>query len=116
MKTKTAPKSKKVAHSFLLSVPKARKVTPKPCYDGYVAPEYYKVKGRASDQVMHDLLADGWVVEGKIWRANNTTYGMVKGEDHIVVTDSGKPPYYLGDTNIELARCTRFEDIPVRLM
>jgi hypothetical protein len=107
-------KAKKVAHPFLLSVPKARKVTRKGLY-GYTPPDSYKVKGCQSDEVMRDLLAGGWVVEGKIWRENNTTYGMVKGDDHIVVTDTGKPPYYLGDTLIELSMCTRFEEHTIQL-
>jgi hypothetical protein len=109
-----APKAKKVAHSFLLSVPKARKVTRKGLY-GYTPTDAYKVKNEQSDTVMRDLLAGGWTVEGKIWRENNTTYGMVKGDEHIVVTDTGKPPYYLGDTLIELSTCTRFEEHTIQL-
>jgi len=67
----------------------------------------YKLKNVQSYEAMHALRAAGFKIEGEVRTENNTTYGMVKGDEHIVVTDSGKWPFHLGDTTIRPGYMTR---------
>lgn len=75
----------------------------------------YKLKDVQSRETMHKLKAAGYVIEGEVNTENNTTFGMVKGDEHIIVTDSGKYPFHLGDTTIRPGYCTTFRDAPINL-
>jgi hypothetical protein len=75
----------------------------------------YKLKDVQSRETMHRLKAAGFEVEGEVNHENNTTFGMVKGDEHIVVTDSGKYPFHLGDTTIRPGYMTQFYDAPINL-
>ena len=75
----------------------------------------YTLKDVQSRETMHILKAAGFVIEGEIDTENNTTFGMVNGDEHIVVTDSGKYPYYLGDTTIRPGYCTIYRVSPINL-
>ena len=92
--------------NFLKVLRKARKVA---------GETYFKVKGRQSREVMNDLKSAGYVIEGEVNTENNTTYGMVKGDEHIVVSDTGKWPFYLGDTKIRIGTMTQRYDAPINV-
>jgi len=93
-------------HNFQKVLPKARRVA---------GETYFKVKDRQSREVMQTLKSAGYVVEGEVNTENNTTFGMVKGNEHIVVSDSGKYPFYLGDTTIRIGTMTQRYDAPINL-
>ncbi len=95
--------------NFQKVLPKARRFTNDYCDC------QFKIKDRQSREVMHSLKAAGYKVEGEINTENNTTFGMVKGNEHIIVTDSGKYPFYLGDTTIRIGTMTQRYDAPINL-
>jgi hypothetical protein len=102
--------------NFQKVLPKARRFTPKGS-SGCPLNETirFKLKNVQSRETMHKLKAAGYVVEGEVNHENNTTFGMVRNCEHIIVTDSGDYPFHLGDTTIRLGYCTTFRDAPIVL-
>lgn len=100
----------KFKYHFQKVLPKARKFSVTD-----TGSQAYKLKNIQSREVMHKLKAAGYVIEGEMNHENNTTFGMVKGDEHIVITDSGKYPFHLGDTTIRPGYMTQFYDAPINL-
>ena len=103
--------------NFQKVLPKARRFTPKDSSGWPIDnnPNWFKLKDVQARETMQMLKSAGYVIEGEVNTENNTTFGMVKGDEHIIVTDSGKYPFHLGDTTIRLGYCTTFRDAPIVL-
>ena len=103
------------AHYFQKVLPKARKVPDSPLVKmGKVSPTY-KIKNAFCRDVANALKSAGYVVEGETTTENNTTFGMVRGDEHIIVSDAGKWPFFLGDTTIRIGVMRQFRDAPINL-
>ena len=77
--------------------------------------ESFKIKNLYSDQVKDYLRVVGFKVEGKVEYENNTTWGMFFDDEHIIITDSGKYPYRLGDTIIRIGKMTTYYQAPINV-
>ena len=110
IKTKPA-KVKKVKFQFLAYVKTARLVTK-------ANPKQYKVKRHLSNYVYELLLMAGYKLTGRIsYPKGGECYGLSNGTEHVVVSDVGDFPWYLGDTLIDVVPTpmTVFRQCPVEL-
>jgi hypothetical protein len=89
-------------HAFQTVLPKARRIVG--------SGNKFLIKNLQSGQVESHLKSAGWKVEGRHDYNNGTTYGMTNGKEHVVFSDSGKYPYFLGDTEIQIGQITTFDD------
>jgi len=110
IKTKPA-KVKKVKFQFLAHVKTARLITKE-------RPNQYKVKKRMSTSVGEMLRLAGYKLTGRIsYPKGGECYGLSNGTEHVVVSDVGDFPWYLGDTLIDVVPTpmTVFRQCPVEL-
>lgn len=80
-------------------------------------PNVLRVKGTMSDSAVSTLSCLGWTVEGRIrYSKGGQCVGFTNGTDHVSVEDTGKSPWFLGDTLIRTDNVmTTFHDYPVEL-
>ncbi len=73
----------------------------------------WKVKDMMACAVRDILQKDGWKIVGqKTFPKGNYEIGFVKAGENIAIEDTGKFPYYLGDTLITIRSMTSFVQMP----
>lgn len=91
-------------------VPKARVVNK-------ADPSLLRVTRVMSETVVQWFQFAGWTVEGRLrYSKGGQCVGLTKGTEHVSVEDTGKFPWYLGDTTIRVGLVmTTFRDAPIEL-